>query len=212
MKLIVISPILRQLDPANFLTLLGLISSLISAIFSIQHQFYTALIFMILAGIVDLFDGFVARKIQRTILQSETGQQLDSIVDVCSFGFNPAIFAYCFGLQSGFEIPILMGYISATALRLAYFNCNGLDQEGEAQYFTGMPVTYAALFIPMSMLLSFNVPTSTMTSILCCLYLLLAAAMVSSFKILKLRGIWYRIFALGAIAMSGIYLWAAVCQ
>jgi CDP-diacylglycerol---serine O-phosphatidyltransferase len=61
-----ISPILRQLDLANSLTILGLILSTFSAMFSVQQQFYTALICMMFAGVADLFDGFVARRIQRT--------------------------------------------------------------------------------------------------------------------------------------------------
>ncbi|MDJ0573197.1 MAG: CDP-alcohol phosphatidyltransferase family protein [Pleurocapsa sp. MO_192.B19] len=106
------SPILRQLDFPNIFTLTGLIISLLSAIFAIQGNFYLAAICLIYAGLTDMLDGVVARSMQRTQLQSEVGKQLDSIVDVCSFGFAPAIFAYCFGLQDIFSITLLIFYVA----------------------------------------------------------------------------------------------------
>lgn len=201
---------LQQLDPANCLTLVGLGFSAASACFSIQGQIYPALIGLLAAGVVDLLDGFVARKIDRTQLQAALGQQLDTIVDVCSFGFNPAIFAYCFGLQDPISIAILLLYLGATALRLAYFNCSGLTQEGSQQYFTGLPVTYAALFIPLVALASLVTSSSAMNIVFDWLYLGLAIAMISSFKIKKLQGVWYGIFCSGALLLAGVYITAII--
>lgn len=202
------SPILRQLDFANTLTLLGLMFSYLSVIFAIHKQFYAALICMILSGIIDLFDGYVARKSQRTELQSQVGKQLDSIVDVCSFGFAPATFAYCFGLSDAISVVLLIVYVAMNALRLAYFNSTGLSIEGGEEYFTGLPVTYAAMFIPLTFITSFFLADSTVKLILDFLYLLLAVAMVSNFKMLKIRGIWYGIFAFSALNLILVYSWA----
>jgi CDP-diacylglycerol---serine O-phosphatidyltransferase len=199
---------LRQLDLANVLTLIGLAFAYLSALFAIQSQFYLAIILMILSGIVDLFDGLVARHIQRSELQSQVGKQLDSIVDVCSFGFAPAIFAYCFGLNDPLSVTLLIFYVAMNALRLAYFNSTGLSTEGDEQYFTGLPVTYAAMFIPLAFTTSLFLDPSTVKLILDGLYLVLAIAMVSEFKIIKPRAIWYVIFSLGAAILIGIYFWA----
>ncbi|NJR57999.1 MAG: hypothetical protein HC769_03545 [Cyanobacteria bacterium CRU_2_1] len=204
---IVQSPMLQQLDLPNVLTLTGLILSFLSVIFSIQGQFYMALLCIMYAGIIDLFDGFIARQMQRSGLQSEVGKQLDSIVDLCSFGFAPAIFAYCFGLRDLLSLTVLIGYLGMNALRLAYFNSTGLSADAGNQYFTGLPVTYAALFIPLTMTVSFVLSDSVMRIVLDGLYLLLAIAMISSFKVLKLRGVWYGVFSLGAIGLTGVYFW-----
>jgi CDP-diacylglycerol---serine O-phosphatidyltransferase len=204
---IVQSPILQQLDLPNILTLVGLLLSFFSVIFSIQEQFYIALLCILYAGIIDLFDGFIARQMQRSELRSEVGQQLDSIVDLCSFGFAPAVFAYCFGLRDLLSLTVLIGYLEMNALRLAYFNSTGLSTNAGNQYFTGLPVTYAAMFIPLTMIVSFILPDSIMRMVLNGLYFLLAIAMISGIKVLKLRGIWYGICSLGAIALTGIYLW-----
>lgn len=202
------TPILRQVDIPNSLTLTGLMLSLFSVIFAIQQHFYAALICLIYSGIVDMFDGVVARKMQRTELQAEVGRNLDSLVDICSFGFAPAILAYCYGLQEPLYVVLLMIYVAANVLRLAYFNSTGLASEGNNEYFTGLPVTYAALFIPLSFMVSFFVPFETMKLILAGMYLILAIAMVANFQMKKLKGIWYGIFSLGALSMTIVYAWA----
>ncbi len=163
---------------------------------------------MIDAGFTDMLDGVVARQTKRTELQSEVGKQLDSIVDVCSFGFAPAIFAYCFGAQDLLSIAVLIFYVGMNALRLAYFNSTALSEVGGEEYFTGLPVTYAAMFIPLTFTASFALLDSTMKLVIEGLYLILAIAMIADFKMLKIRGIWYGIFALGALALTAVYGWA----
>jgi CDP-diacylglycerol--serine O-phosphatidyltransferase len=200
-----ISPILRQIDSANALTLLGLILSFFAVKFAIQEQFYAALICTIFAGLTDLFDGLVARRLVRTELQSQAGKQLDSLVDLCSFGFASAIFAYCFGLRDPLSAVVAIAYLSATALRLAYFNYQGMSVAENKEYFTGLPVTYASLFIPLAFTASFFLPESVMIWILNGLYLMLAIAMTSGIKVLKLRGIWYGLFSLGGLTLTSIY-------
>ncbi len=203
-----LSPIIRQLDFPNALTLTGLILSFLSVIFAIEQNFYAAMICLIYAGIIDLFDGFIARKMQRTELQAEVGKHLDSLADICSFGFSPAIVAYCYGLQDLFSIALLMIYISANVLRLAYFNSTGLTTTGNNEYFTGLPVTYAALFIPLTFTASFVLPVEIMKWVLAGIYFILAIAMVANFQMVKIRGIWYGLFGLGALGLTGIYIWA----
>ena len=199
------SPILKQLDLANFFTLTGFTVSFFAVVLAINGKFNLAIICLIYAGIVDLFDGFVASKIDRTELQAAAGKQLDSLVDLCSFGFAPALFAYCFGLQDWLSIVILILYLGANALRLVYFNNQGLTEQEEQEYFTGLPVTYAALFVPTIFTANFVLPHTQMKLVLDGVYLLLAIAMVANFKIRKLKGVWYVIFGVGAIALTGIY-------
>ncbi|NET37741.1 MAG: hypothetical protein F6K19_37980 [Cyanothece sp. SIO1E1] len=210
--MIIKNPILNQLDLPNIFTLTGLTIGLVSVILAMQGKFYLAAICMIFTGLIDMLDGVVARKIERTPLQSEVGKQLDSIVDVCSFGFAPAIFAYCFGLQDFLSIAILVFYVAMNALRLAYFNSTGLINSEKAEYFTGLPVTYAALFIPLTFTASLFLPATTMKFVLEGVYLLLALAMVANFKMVKVRGIWYGLFGLGAIALTGLYGWAILWE
>ncbi len=204
------SPILGLLDAPNALTLSGLMLAWLSAAFAVRGAFYGALLCMIGSGVADLFDGFLARRTQRTALEADAGKQLDSLCDICSFGFAPAIFAYCYGLREPWQVALLLAYVSANALRLAYFNAAGMDAQGDRQYFTGMPVTYAALFVPVAFLGAFWLPRPAMIALLSALYALLAAAMISGFRIPKPGGLWYGIFGVLAVVMSGVYGWALV--
>ncbi|MEM9948452.1 MAG: CDP-alcohol phosphatidyltransferase family protein [Cyanobacteria bacterium P01_D01_bin.36] len=200
--------ILAQIDFPNFFTIGGLTLSFISVICAIQGSFYLAVICMIFAGMVDLLDGVIARRMERTALQADVGKQLDSLVDVCSFGCSPAIFAYCFGLQDPLSIALLALYAAMATLRLAYFNSTGLSASGENSFFTGLPVTYAAVFIPLGFLSQFFLSDTIVQWLLRGIYLLLAIAMVSTIPVIKIRGAWYGVFAVGAVLLTGVYGWA----
>jgi len=200
--------ILGQLDFPNLFTIGGLTLSLFSVICAIQGNFYLATICMICAGMIDLLDGLIARKMERTPLQADVGKQLDSLVDACSFGFSPAIFAYCYGLHDPYSVALLAFYAAMATLRLAYFNSTGLSTSDKDSFFTGLPVTYAALFIPVGFLSQFFLVDTVVQWLLRGIYLLLAIAMVSSLQVIKIRGVWYGVFAAGAILLTGIYGWA----
>ncbi len=203
-------PILLQLDYANILTLLGLLLGFLSVIAAIQSQFYLALISLMFAGVVDLIDGGVARRISRTSLQSAVGEQLDGLVDLCSFGFCPTIFAYCFGLQAPVTCLILMLYLVAAGLRTAYFSCTGLTNTGSKQFYIGLPTAYSAVFLPLICLTQFFLPANSVLTLLAIVFLLHTIAMVSSFQVPKPQGIWQIPFFLGTIVLSSFYSWAIV--
>ena len=59
----------------------------------IPEQIYYASLFIALAGVMDFFDGFVARWLK---VNSELGMQLDSLADVVSFGVAPSFIVFQF--------------------------------------------------------------------------------------------------------------------
>jgi CDP-diacylglycerol--serine O-phosphatidyltransferase len=206
------SPILRQIDLVNALTLVGLLLSLLTVTFAVQQQFYAAVICLMYAGIVDLFDGLLAGRVRRPPLAAAAGKQIDSLVDVCCFGFAPAVFAYCFGLRDPLSLALLAIYIAVNVLRLAYFNAAGLAGAGDARYYTGLPVTYAALFIPLVFTASFFLKPPAMKAVMAGLFALLSLAMASGVRVRKLRGVWYVLFSLAALAMTGVYVRAMMAK
>jgi CDP-diacylglycerol--serine O-phosphatidyltransferase len=103
---------------------------------------------LVLAGIFDALDGFVARA---TGTSSEFGVQLDSIADVMNFGCAPAVLLYCYGfVLMGPADPTLLRaggiaaffFVACGALRLARFNVN--VGRTDPKYFVGMPITAGA--------------------------------------------------------------------
>ena len=107
-----------------------------------------AAILLVLAGVFDALDGFVARL---TKTSSEFGMQLDSIADVMNFGCAPAILLYCYGFTAlGTDHPTMLRagglacfiFVACGALRLARFNVN--VGRTDPRYFVGMPITAGA--------------------------------------------------------------------
>ena len=119
--------------------------------FNIPEKLTWAAFFILLAGVVDFLDGFVARLMHAT---SALGKQLDSLSDIVSFGVAPAAILYqllrlSFAREeNGLEISILWllpAFIisCAAAWRLATFN---LD-ETESYNFKGVPTPAVGLLI-----------------------------------------------------------------
>lgn len=78
---------------ANFLTGLSLIGGFAAIIYSLEGHFTFACWAIILSVIFDGLDGQIARK---NPVPSEFGKELDSLVDVVSFGIAPLILGYVF--------------------------------------------------------------------------------------------------------------------
>ncbi len=105
-----------------------------SIIESSRGNFLVAAWFVIAAAVLDLLDGRVAR-MSRT--GSAFGAELDSLVDIVSFGLAPAMLLYFWRFRGG-EWGWLLSfiYILAAALRLARFN---VLQAGQAKsHFIGL--------------------------------------------------------------------------
>ncbi len=94
--------------------------------------------FILFAGILDGLDGRVARASQTG---SRFGAELDSLVDVISFGVAPAVLIYLeeFSAGSGFAWVLCFLYIVATALRLARYNVHAAQTQRTPSWFTGLP-------------------------------------------------------------------------
>ena len=145
---------LRAVLP-NAITAAALCSGLTSILFAIGGQWEQSVFAMILAGILDMMDGRIARLLKA---QSRFGAELDSLSDSASFGIAPALVLYIWSLA---EMPrfgwlAALAYAICCALRLARFNAQ-IDVEEQphksAGYLTGVPAPMGAGFAFMPMYL-----------------------------------------------------------
>ncbi|MCK5878756.1 MAG: CDP-diacylglycerol--serine O-phosphatidyltransferase [Holophagae bacterium] len=109
-------------------------------------------IMIFIAGLMDMLDGRIARL---TGTESHFGAELDSIVDMVSFGVAPAFLVYHWAFTgtdlNTFPIIPRLGWAAAFlfltcgALRLARFNI----QKGKvsSRYFVGLPIPAGAALI-----------------------------------------------------------------
>jgi CDP-diacylglycerol--serine O-phosphatidyltransferase len=132
------------------LTLTNLFFGVWAMVSAAQGRFETAAWLIVGAAFLDMLDGRVARY---TATGSKFGEQLDSLVDVISFGVAPALVIYFQFLQEGpWGWIASFIYITAVVLRLARFN---VEQAGSAKsVFYGLPSPTAgsllATFYPFS--------------------------------------------------------------
>lgn len=163
----------------TYLSLLSASSGIVVSLWGKGHPFI-GIFFLLLCGLLDAFDGKVARtKADRTELEKKFGVQIDSLSDLVAFGVLPA----CIGasliknelflkrvfpgsapkwantLLYGIFFCCLILYVLAALIRLAYFNVEEEERQKTEncprKYFTGVPVTTAALIFPTVMLLQY---------------------------------------------------------
>jgi CDP-diacylglycerol--serine O-phosphatidyltransferase len=113
-------------DLPNICSLLGLLSTVLGIYFAIKGNFQAAIIAILWAVLFDWYDGIIARKLKgRTKTQSDFGAQLDSMIDIVSFGVFPAVLLLSYG---NYNIWFLLGafvIIATSAIRLSYFKFRG---------------------------------------------------------------------------------------
>jgi CDP-diacylglycerol--serine O-phosphatidyltransferase len=132
----------------NILTIAGVCLGISSIKFSLDLNYKMAVIFIMLAAILDALDGRIARLIKGT---SEFGKELDSLTDFVSFGIAPAFIIYFWELNNFGKIgwAITLIYSVCCVLRLARFNLTkyGNEDSWKQNYFEGVPSPIGALLI-----------------------------------------------------------------
>lgn len=137
---------------ANFFTLCNMLCGCLAIWQALHGQIETACILVLVGGLFDFFDGFVARALKAS---SELGKQLDSLSDVITFGAAPAIIiAYFVELalvDNGYMLSplekmfaVLPCFINTlfAGLRLAKFN---IDTR-QSYHFFGLPSPANGIF------------------------------------------------------------------
>ena len=123
----------------NFITVSAACSGLTGIRFAIEGRWDYAVAAIMLAAILDVLDGRMARMLKAS---SEFGAQLDSLADIVSFGVATAMVLYFWTLQEagGVGWAVTLFFIICCALRLARFNAmDGKLPPYAFNYFTGIP-------------------------------------------------------------------------
>ena len=195
---------------------------------SMPERVGLASLFIGLAGLVDFFDGLVARLFKAT---SPLGKQLDSLADLVSFGVAPGMILYqllrlSFAQQPdgmdvsvGWLLPALI-FPCCAAYRLARFNID----ESQAYGFKGVPAPAAGLLIASLPLISYYTTNQMVADLIVnkwVLYGLIVVVgwlMVSTlplmalkFKDYGLRSNWPKVALLVLAVLAAVFLrWLAV--
>lgn len=167
------------------MTYMSLLSAGLGIVVSLSgsgHPF-VGVFFLLFCGLCDAFDGKLARtKKDRTQTERNFGIQIDSLSDLVAFGVLPVCIGAALIRRSKFlyddifenQLPyfnkiitallftVMILYILAAMIRLAYFNVTEEERQktegGVRKYYTGLPVTSAALIFPTVCLLHYLLP------------------------------------------------------
>jgi len=173
-------------DVPNLLSLAGLACTILAIYFSILGNYSAAMIGMVWAVAFDWADGLAARRIKgRTSKQGFFGGQLDSLIDIVNYGVSPAILLLSYG---EFQPIFLLGafvIISASAIRLSYFNTYGLSN---GKKYTGLALDNNNLIIVFIFYFENMFSHGDFAVILYISCLILAFLNVSEIKTAKLSG------------------------
>jgi len=128
----------RRAAPAlpNGFTLGNLFFGIFAIVSASRGQFAHAVLYVVLGGACDSFDGRIARA---TGTGSRFGVELDSLVDAISFGLAPAMIIYFSVLdrEGGAWWLLVFLFTACAVIRLARFN---ITQGGTTKrYFQGLP-------------------------------------------------------------------------
>jgi CDP-diacylglycerol---serine O-phosphatidyltransferase len=126
----------------SLFTLFNLFFGIWSMVLASRGEFYRAGWYIFFAGVLDALDGRVAR-LSHT--GTRFGAELDSLVDVVSFGVAPAFLIYQLEFSSAGQAEWIFCYfyVMAAAIRLARFN---ITQAGRAKrQFIGLPSPAAGM-------------------------------------------------------------------
>ena len=122
-------------------TIGNLLFGFAAVVLSFRGEIKRAALFIIIAGVLDLVDGRIARITGTT---SEFGSEFDSLADIGSFGISPAMLAYAWILEPfgrvGWFVAFL--FVVCAAMRLARFNIQA--HSGERRHFVGLSSPVAA--------------------------------------------------------------------
>lgn len=140
-------------DYTVVLTYGNAVFSIIGMYLALTQHVLEAIFCLVLSGVCDMFDGFVASLKRRTKSEMNYGIQIDSLADLISFGVFPTVLGYAFGLTRSIYLPLFVFYILAALIRLAHYNVTEMERQeessGQRKYYEGLPVTSSAMLIPM---------------------------------------------------------------
>ncbi len=192
-------------DLPNICSLLGLLSALFGIYFAIEGNFPASIIGVLWAVLFDWFDGIIARRIKgRTKEQGEFGSQLDSLIDIVSFGVLPAIILLSYGNYSLWFMPGAFIIVATAAIRLSYFNIYGLI---DSKTYKGFPLDNNVLILAFVFLFESFIMHSTFSILIYVILMILSALNLSSISTPKFGGKWVYVLVMYVLILTSIFGW-----
>lgn len=192
-------------DLPNICSLAGLLCALLSIYFAILGNFPVVIIGMLWAVFFDWGDGIIARRMKgRTDEYRAFGAQLDSLIDIVSFGICPAVLLMSYGEFSPWFLPGAFVIVATSAIRLSYFNVFGLIDDST---YKGMALDNNVLILGFVFLFDGVFSQTVFSIMLYAICMCMAALNVAPIRTPKFSGRWFYILTVYALGLTAIYFW-----
>lgn len=192
-------------DLPNICSLAGLLCAILSIYFAFLGNFTAAMIGLLWAVFFDWSDGIIARRMKdRTKEQGEFGGQLDSLIDIISFGITPAVILMSYGNFSPWYIPGAFIIVATGVLRLSYFNVFGLVDKST---YWGLALDNNVIILTFLFLFDGLVSPAVFGLVLYALLMVLSALNVAPIKTPKFAGRWYYAITVYTLVLTLVYGW-----
>ncbi|HWP37223.1 MAG TPA: CDP-diacylglycerol--serine O-phosphatidyltransferase [Gemmatimonadales bacterium] len=190
----------------SLFTLANLFFGVWSIVLASQGAFYRASWFIVIAGVLDMLDGLTAR-VGR--VGTRFGAELDSLVDMTSFGLAPATLIHfqILSHMGPFAWVFSYAFVVCVALRLARYNVQAAGEHKTT--FTGLPSPAAgmtlATYYPFTQTGFYQTQLAGLpwSQLVIFLMIALSLAMVSNIRYARLPRIGFRsLRGLGGLAVN----------
>lgn len=192
-------------DLPNICSLAGLLCAVLSIYYGILGNFPLAIIGMLWAVVFDWGDGLIARRMkERTDEYRAFGGQLDSLIDIVSFGICPAVFLLSYGNFSPWFLPGAFVIVAVSAIRLSYFNVFGLVDDST---YMGLALDNNVLILAFVFLFSSIFSQPIFLVVIYALLMIIAAFNIAPIRTPKFSGRWFNVLLVYALVLTVIYSW-----
>jgi len=193
------------IDLPNICSLAGLFSAMTGIYFALLGHFHASIIGLLWAILFDWGDGMIARRVKgRTDADRYFGAQLDSLIDIVSFGILPAVFLLSYGAFNPWFLPGAFLIVAACAIRLSYFNLFGLNEDST---YIGMAVDNNGLIFSFIFLFESLFSQTAFSVVIYITCVSLAALNVAPIRTPKFTEKWIYALIVYVLGLTVIYGW-----
>ena len=192
-------------DLPNVCSLAGLFCAVLGIYYAILGKFPVAIIGVLWAVLFDWADGIIALQMTgRTDHHRAFGGQLDSIIDIVSFGVFPAVFLLSYGKFSPWFLPGAFLIVSTSAIRLSYFNIFGLIDD---KTYMGLALDNNVIILAFVFLFEGFLNHTVFSIILYALLMVFLMFNLAPVRTPKFDGKWFYVLMVYTLVLTVIYGW-----
>ncbi|MBW2166423.1 MAG: CDP-alcohol phosphatidyltransferase family protein [Deltaproteobacteria bacterium] len=192
-------------DLPNICSLAGLLCAVLGIYYAILGNFPAAIIGVLWAVLFDWADGIIARQMTgRTDHHRAFGGQLDSLIDIVSFGVFPAVFLLSYGKFSPWFLPGAFLIVATSAIRLSYFNIFGMIDD---KTYMGLALDNNVIILAFVFLFEGFFNHTVFSIILYALWMVLLVFNLAPVRTPKFAGKWFYALMAYTLVLTVIYGW-----